>query len=102
MYNNNVDDMVYNTLFAFYLGCANKALQFFKYASKAKEHDIPDKTFQDAMSNAGHFVGRAIHYPRDLPFCADKTQEMPVKEHFGEVKKNFRGMVREKDMIYGT
>lgn len=102
MYDGSIEDMFFNVLVAYYLGCCNVALLQEKHGSKWDLHFIPEKTFVNAMMTVGQFVGRCLEWPADVAFMPSKTREIVAEIHFSRVKSPCRGLARTKDMIYGS
>jgi len=101
MYNYNTEDMYFNVMTAYYMACSNVAMLEKKYGKASCYHFISLKTFVNAMSFCGQFIGRLVKWEVAVPNRPDKTRERVCEIWFAWIKAHCRGTPREKDTIYG-
>ena len=97
----NLEDSFFNVMTAYYFLQLNIMNLQKDYGDEWFRHTLPRVTLQNTFADCGHFVARALYYPRDIPFILRKQLEWTCETHFSDVKKYFRGMPKYKDMIIG-
>jgi len=94
------EDGAFNVLVGYYMTLTNMMLQDEQFGSPF-QHNSAQITIQNDLTTCANFIVRYFHHPSDVPFMPRKTIEWNMEPHFGECKKQVRGMPRFKDLING-
>jgi len=96
----NWEDGAFNVLVGYYMTIANMMVKHEQFGD-AFQHNSAQITIRNDLTTCANFIVRYYHQPDDIPFMPSKTIEWSMEPHFGECKKNVRGMCRFKDLING-
>jgi len=96
-----IEDAFFNVMVAYYLILENMYICEQNTGSPFS-NNLPQVTIQNTLGNIGNFAERCVHWDASVPFLAWCQIEWPCEPHFGETKKQTRGMSRLADMIRGA